>query len=370
MDERTNDQTPGGRNDSEPVRNRTEITANDVPNASEQVRNPSERVLNQAEPLPNNIQNSSEPVRNTFEQAEIIKAVPIRTVRNASEAGDKHLDTVPNASEHVQPAAQVGSEQGDGGAEAGVQEESERFRTAPLCSESHEQFTITIREAARLFEEAGVPRTERAITKWCNLNARGVTRLDCCYSEAERKYYITPESIERVTIEERKKFQYVEYRNGGVLSTEAEGLAEQLRAERFEGSERSQNEGETTVKQQTDARTAGKQTEEPASPKQREEPHQTEAPRGGNDPTAPTDMRAELKRLQLENYELKVQLEGQKFLVMKFDDLVDGERQRHQEEKLALVDRLTEARHQIGTLEQKLLQLEAPRPAVREAETG
>jgi hypothetical protein len=55
---------------------------------------------------------------------------------------------------------------------------------------------------------------------------------------------------------------------------------------------------------------------------------------------------------------------------MKFDDLVAGERERHQEEKLALVDRLTEARHQIGTLEQKLLQLEAPRHAVREAETG
>ena len=72
----------------------------------------------------------------------------------------------------------------------------------------------------------------------------------------------------------------------------------------------------------------------------------------------------------MENYNLKVQLEGQRYLVMKFDDLVDGERKRHEQEKLALVDRLTDARHEIGTLEQKLLQLEAPKGAVRDAETA
>lgn len=62
----------------------------------------------------------------------------------------------------------------------------------------------------------------------------------------------------------------------------------------------------------------------------------------------------------MENYDLKVQPEGQKFLVRKFDELVAGERERHEKEKLALIDRLTDARHEIGALEQKLLQLEAP----------
>lgn len=75
------------------------------------------------------------------------------------------------------------------------------------------------------------------------------------------------------------------------------------------------------------------------------------------------------KELQMENYNLKVQLEGQKYLVKKFDELVDGERERHEKEKLALIDRLTDARHQIGSLEEKLLQIEAPKGVVHGGET-
>lgn len=75
-----------------------------------------------------------------------------------------------------------------------------------------------------------------------------------------------------------------------------------------------------------------------------------------------------IKELQMENYNLKVQLEGRKYLVRKFDDLVEGERQRHQNEKLALIDRLSESRQQLGVLEQKLLQREAPKGTVRDAE--
>jgi hypothetical protein len=75
-----------------------------------------------------------------------------------------------------------------------------------------------------------------------------------------------------------------------------------------------------------------------------------------------------MKKLQLENYELRVQVEGQRFLIQKFDDLVAGERERHEKEKLALVDRLTDARHQVGSLEQQLLQIGAPKGTVRDAE--
>jgi hypothetical protein len=358
MDDHTNDPTQESRNDSEQGQNGSEQTESMFPNWSEQV--------------PNDAPNSSEPVRNASEQGESIKAVPIRTVRNSTNGSEKSAEQVPHDSEQQRTGTDVSSEQGKNSSAQSPHEESERFRTAPLCSESHEGFTITIREAARLFEEAGVPRTERAITKWCNLNARGVTRLDCCYSESERKYYITPESIERVTVEERKKFQYVEYRSSGALSADAEDLAEHLRGERVEGSESVLNEEVTRVGQGTDARTTDKHTEDPttAHKREREEPRATGTSSGAEDIAASADARAEFKKLQMENYELKVQLEGQKYLVMKYDDLVEGERQRHQQEKLALVDRLTDARHQIGTLEQKLLQLEAPRPAVREAETG
>jgi hypothetical protein len=214
-----------------------------------------------------------------------------------------------------------------------------------------------------------VPRTERAITKWCNINARGVTRLDCCYNEAERKYYITPASIEKVMVEERKKFQYMEYRNGsGVLSAEAEDLSEQLRQERDDRSESvPNNEAWQGTKTAAEApRPTGHEATRSERP--------TDDPRAqvhhGDWEEESEEELPELKKLQLENYELKVQLEGQKYLVRKFDEFVDGERERHQQEKLALVDRLTEARHQIGTLEQKVLQLEAPRGNVRDAELG
>jgi len=70
----------------------------------------------------------------------------------------------------------------------------------------------------------------------------------------------------------------------------------------------------------------------------------------------------------MENYELRVQLEGQKHLIRKFDELTDKERDRHGKETMALVDRLTDARHQIGSLEEKLLQIEAPKGSTHEAE--
>ena len=62
-----------------------------------------------------------------------------------------------------------------------------------------------MREVARLFEQAGVPRTERSIIKWCRLNWQGVARLDAFFDENERRYYITPQSVTRAIEDERAK---------------------------------------------------------------------------------------------------------------------------------------------------------------------
>jgi hypothetical protein len=357
MDDNHRDVPGGVQNASEPVQNgaeHEEVEFGTVPKSSEHVQNNAEV---RSEHVQNNSADRSEQVPNGSEQRQGSKDVSIRIVRN-------EIKTVPNNAEPIAPSAEHVPndipEQTEpfGTEEASVPNEPERFRTAPVCTEEHDGFTITIREAARIFEEAGVPRTERAITKWCNMNTRGVARLDCCYNEAERKYYITPESIERVTVEERKKFQYVEYRNGGVLSADAEDLSEQLRHEQSDGSEHVQNTEEHPPHEQ---HTAPKEerSEQPRPRTERAEGKQEDRPEGGEEGSVET--REELRKLQMENFNLKVQLEGQKFLVMKFDELVAGERERHNQEKLALVDRLTDARHQIGTLEQKLLQLEAPR---------
>ena len=55
-------------------------------------------------------------------------------------------------------------------------------------------YSVTVEEAAALYERAGVPRTIRRVQKYC---ARG--DLDCkkLETEAGEKYYITMASIER-----------------------------------------------------------------------------------------------------------------------------------------------------------------------------
>jgi hypothetical protein len=83
--------------------------------------------------------------------------------------------------------------------------DSARFGIIPKASERKESHSLTVREAARLFEAAGVARTERSITNWCWPNRQGVPRLDCYFDPNERKYYITPESVELAIAEEKAK---------------------------------------------------------------------------------------------------------------------------------------------------------------------
>jgi hypothetical protein len=107
------------------------------------------------------------------------------TVRNASE-GFRNL---PKASEHF----------------GSVPKDSEGFRTFPKHSERKADHTATVREAARMFETAGVARTERSITNWCQPTKAGIARLDAYFDPNERKYYITPESLDRAIEEEKAK---------------------------------------------------------------------------------------------------------------------------------------------------------------------
>lgn len=86
-----------------------------------------------------------------------------------------------------------------------IPNDSESFRTVRNVSERTENHTLTVREVARLFEEAGVSRTERSIINWCRLNRHGVARLDAFFDENEGRYYITHQSVDRAVEEERAK---------------------------------------------------------------------------------------------------------------------------------------------------------------------
>jgi hypothetical protein len=83
-----------------------------------------------------------------------------------------------------------------------VPKDAEEFGNVPNHAERRENHTLTVRETARRFETAGVARTERSIINWCQPNRHGIARLDSYYDPNERKYYVTPQSVETVIQEE------------------------------------------------------------------------------------------------------------------------------------------------------------------------
>jgi hypothetical protein len=93
---------------------------------------------------------------------------------------------------------------------------SEPFGTGPNLSEELERvekYSLTVREATRMFEEAGVPRTERSIVKWCTPNPHGLPRLMCRYDTNDRRWFITEDSVRIAIAEEIAKQREIEARN-------------------------------------------------------------------------------------------------------------------------------------------------------------
>jgi hypothetical protein len=365
------------RQPSEPigtVRNEANTRSEGVQNNSEsfgtfrnQNQDPSEEVRNGSEHDEKTHTTHTEEVRNVSEP---IGNVPNdRTIRsevlpNPSEDFGSEANNPSPCAEEVTERAEEDPVQIQNRSEP-IAFEAQEQRTAPTCGAEHENLTITVREAARIFEEAGVPRTERAITNWCNPNARGIVRLECCYHEGERKYYISPASVQRAIMEERKKMQFVEFRDGHLQSPDAEELAQQIRDER----DREVEGNRSDHMHEDDGRPATQAGESRSGSAQAPEaPSSARAEAEETSSGLSEAERQELRELRIANFELRVQMEGQKYLVRQFDSLVAGERERHEKEKMALVDRLTDARYQIGSLEQRLLQLEAPRTTVRDAE--
>lgn len=106
-----------------------------------------------------------------------------------------------------------------------VPKDTETFRTVPNLSERKENHTLSVREVARMFEAAGVVRTERSIINWCQPNKLGVSRLDSYFDPNERKYFITLQSVEPAIKEEQAKVaKYVDGSEPvGTLQKRAEG---------------------------------------------------------------------------------------------------------------------------------------------------
>src|SRR5919109_1408602 len=117
---------------------------------------------------------------------------------------------------HILASEHFGSVRKDAEAFGSVRKLSEEVGTVPNISEELERvekYSFTVREVTRMFEEAGVPRTERSITNWCTPNAHGVPRLACQFEPNERRWLITEESVRLAIAEEIVRQRELEARS-------------------------------------------------------------------------------------------------------------------------------------------------------------
>lgn len=185
---------------------------------------------------------------------------------------------------------------------------SETFGKVPNPAERRESHTLTVREAARMFEAAGVARTERSITNWCQPVPSGVSRLDAYFDPNDRKYFITQQSVESAIAEEKAK------------ATKNAGAAEAFRTvpNASEAFGNVRKEGEATA-------------EKPSQP-MREDADK-------------------VKELEKEVMDLRILNAGKDYFIDQLKKERDG-----------MTAQLIETSREVGQLETKLLQIEERKP--------
>ena len=188
---------------------------------------------------------------------------------------------------------------------------SASFRTFPKPSERTANHTLTVREAARMFEDAGVSRTERSIVNWCLPNKHDVARLDGVYDANERKWFITQESVERAIAEEQARAA----RHNDPLPNLSETVRNDVKEE-------VPNASEARPKRESSDSDAGEVTE----------------------------LNAKLR-------DLEIATRVKDFAIKK----LEGDLQNADAERKGYIQQLIDKSHQIGSLETQLRQIAAPR---------
>ena len=209
------------------------------------------------------------------------------------------LQLLPNGSEPFRTVPQTSESFGK------VPHAAESFRNLTNTSERTNNHTLTVREVARMFEAAGVARTERSIVNWCQPNRHGIARLDAYFDTNDRRWFITLQSVESAIAEEKAK----------------------------------------TVK-------IGQNPSEPVTAV----PNPTEAgrdtihsrPSNGVDADNSTALEKELMDLRILN-------RGKDYFI-----------EQLQNERESMLEKLVSGSHRIGELENQLMQLAAPRNGLRE----
>ncbi len=214
--------------------------------------------------------------------------------------------TPPNPADVPNDSESFGIVRNDSESFGKVPNSSENFGNLRNHSERTDNHTLTVREVARTFEDAGVARTERSIINWCQPNPQGVARLSAFYDVEERRWFITRESAQRVIAEERAKAE----------------------------------------------RASGKMP----PPKSDHIPHHSETNRPSADSFERGKSADGIKALEQEVIDLRITNRGKDYFI----EQLQKERDSFAQERRDYVEKLMAFNRKVGELETKLLQLGAP----------
>lgn len=188
------------------------------------------------------------------------------------------------------------------------------------------EHTITTLEALKIFEQQGLPRSQRAIERYCKAE-----QLDCFFDVDEQRYYITQASIERLI-----------------------GHLKEIQA---------RHEQAPVAPSPTAPDNAGHSPT--TSDHVRQHPTLSEEQvRVGAESEREREKYA--KELELENRDLKINNRAKDLFI----EQLQKDRENFVQERGHLIDRLVDGTKQIGVLETKLMQLEAPKGMVIDTEEG
>jgi hypothetical protein len=177
--------------------------------------------------------------------------------------------------------------------------------------------TFTTHDAVGMLTNLGVARTQRSIERYCNNGS-----LDCFYDDDIRQNYITPESIERLAA----YLKEIAARKGAMQPLPV-----------------------TTVHEEPDATPDDSPTTAPDTSERRR-------------PTEADD--AEIRALQVHVKELEAANRDLEIASRVKDEVIkrsDADREKFNEERMALVGMIDDRSRLVGSFEAKLQALEAPK---------
>jgi hypothetical protein len=158
-----------------------------------------------------------------------------------------------------------------------------------------------------MFETAGMPRNQRSIERYCNDQ-----KLDCFFESDEQRYYISPGSVERLVAQLREIRARHEASPDVVIGPTASD----------------------TVR-----------------------PAPTPAPAPVEDP----QLERKIKELEDKLFNLEVERRAKEQVVNMLRDQIKDDRSEYHKQLSSITTQLVDQSRQIGTLETKLKQIEAPK---------